>query len=192
MAVQSPPEACWVHPAAEVRPSPIAGHGLFASSPISEGAVVVRFGGQLLTRSEFRELLDTTPSDHLRVSNEDPSLRYLDAISPYEGYVLVIPFGDREHLGRNIHFNNHSCDPNIWHTDAYTLVARRDIGADEEITVDYATQVAGEGMRIECHCGSELCREVLTNSDWRLPKLRARYGTHWIPTLLERIQRERI
>ena len=36
------------------------------------------------------------------------------------------------------YFTNHSCDPNIWMKDAVTLIARRDIQIDEELTADYA------------------------------------------------------
>ena len=35
-------------------------------------------------------------------------------------------------------FMNHSCDPNVWMQDEVTLVARREIAADEEVTIDYA------------------------------------------------------
>ena len=36
------------------------------------------------------------------------------------------------------YFVNHSCNGNLWMTDAFTLTARRDINKDEEITADYA------------------------------------------------------
>jgi len=44
--------------------------------------------------------------------------------------VLVLPPGQLNHFG------NHSCDPNLWWVDAYTLAARRPIGAAEAVTND--------------------------------------------------------
>lgn len=187
-----PPEECWVHPTIEVRPSRIAGRGLFATSPIVEGRVVVRFGGKLMSTEELRVLFNATPDSLKRVANEDSSIKYLDAISLYDDIHLVIPFGENEGLGRDVHFNNDSCDPNIWHADAYTSVARRNIGSDEELTVDHSTRVASEGMRFECTYGSKMCSHTVTGSDWRLQELQDRYGTYWTPVLLERIRREQV
>jgi hypothetical protein len=66
------------------------------------------------------------------------------------------------------HFLNHSCDPNTWMTDEVTLVARRDIGQDEEVTADYAMWEA---------------------EDWRHPELQRRYRGHFSPFINERIAR---
>ncbi len=37
---------------------------------------------------------------------------------------------------------NHSCDSNLWMADEATVVARRDIAAGEELTLDYALHPA--------------------------------------------------
>jgi putative ABC transport system permease protein len=39
-----------------------------------------------------------------------------------------------------------------------------------------------------CQCGSPLCRHEITSEDWRRPDLWERYGDHWVPALLERIE----
>ncbi len=157
-----------MHDAVEVRPSPIEGRGLFATAPIAPGEVVMGFGGRLVTRAELEAMI--VPSDV-----------YIDCISVEDGIDLVMP------PGQDVHFANHSCDPNIWHTDAFTVVARREIAAGDEITVDYATHSDAPGDLFVCSCGSELCRGVVTGADWRRPELRERYGDHWVPVLLERI-----
>jgi hypothetical protein len=61
---------------------------------------------------------------------------------------------DREAAGSNPNGRkgNHSCDPNLWWVDAYTLAARRDRGVDEELTNDYATSTAGAGFDMHCRC----------------------------------------
>jgi hypothetical protein len=84
-----------------------------------------------------------------------------------------------------IAYGNHGCDPNLWWVDAVTLEARRDIAAGEEVTSDYSTSTGVE-YEMTCNCGSPLCRGTVTGEDWKRPELQARYGDHWIPTLLKR------
>ncbi len=165
------PDACRLHDSVEVRPSPIEGRGLFATAPIAAGEVVMQLGGRLVPRAELDEL----------IAGAERSGEYLDCISVDHGIDLVMPSGE------DVHFGNHSCDPNVWHTDAFTLVARRDIAADEEIVLDYATQADNAGMSFACTCGSAPCRGVVTGADWRRRELQERYGDHWVPVLLRHI-----
>jgi uncharacterized protein len=165
-----PPEAdCWLHPAVEVRPSPVAGEGLFARAPIPAGTQVSRLGGRLVSGDELRRILATT-----------------------EGYVDTITVGDDVHLvlppGRPNGKGNHGCDPNLWWTGPYTLAARRDIAAGEELTNDYATSTGEADFAMACRCGSPLCRGRVSGADWSRPELRSRYGEHWAPALLDRIR----
>ncbi|MEZ0107489.1 hypothetical protein ABH920_001481 [Catenulispora sp. EB89] len=163
---------CWLHPDAEVRESEIEGRGLFAQAAIARGTVVSRLGGRLVTEAELREIFRTADT-------------YVDTIAVTEDRHLVLP--PRRPNG----YGNHSCDPNLWWHDAYTLVARRDIAADEELTNDYGTSSGLPDFRMDCRCGAGLCRGVITGDDWRRPELRERYGEHWVPVLLERINDNR-
>jgi D-alanine-D-alanine ligase-like ATP-grasp enzyme len=70
---------------------------------------------------------------------------------------------------------NHSCDPNAW-IEGLDLVARRPIEAGEEITVEYATFIAGTGASFDCRCGADDCRGRVTPEDWQLPEIRRRYA----------------
>jgi SET domain len=72
---------------------------------------------------------------------------------------------------------NHSCDPNAW-LEGLDLVARRPIEAGEEITVEYATFIAGTGASFACDCGAAGCRGTVTPQDWQLPGIRRRYREH--------------
>ena len=169
----APPD-CWLHPAVEVRESAIDGGGLFTRQPLAAGVAVVRFGGRVVTRDELLALFDEAA--------RDPEAPYIDCTSIDEGFDLVMP------PNQDVHFGNHSCDPNMWHADAFALVARRDIQADEELTVDYATHSDGD-LSLSCRCGAPLCRGSVTGDDWRLSDLQARYSDHWVPALVRRIQR---
>ncbi|MEV6928314.1 SET domain-containing protein [Dactylosporangium sp. NPDC051485] len=170
----TPEPDCWLHPDAEVRQSSIEGAGLFARAPIATGTAVSRLGGRLVTWPALQDMLDTAA--------KRPGHPYVDTITVTGTLHLVLPPGRPNGKG------NHSCDPNLWWIDAYTLAARRPIAADEELTNDYATSTAGPGFSMRCECRSPLCRGVVTGGDWQRPELRRRYGAHWVPALLELIR----
>ncbi|WP_166380150.1 SET domain-containing protein [Catellatospora methionotrophica] len=167
-----PAADCWLHAAVEVGVSSIAGEGLFARTALPAGTVVSRLGGRLVSGAELRELFTQAALRH----------RYVDTVGVGEDLHLVLPPRRRNGYG------NHSCDPNLWWLDAYTLAARRDIAVGEEITNDYGTSTAVADFRMDCGCGSALCRGAVTGTDWQRPELRERYGDHWIPLLLDRIR----
>ncbi|SEH00437.1 hypothetical protein SAMN05444920_116172 [Nonomuraea solani] len=162
-----PPEpGCRLHPHLEVRSSPIAGVGLFATAAIPAGTEVSRLGGRLLTWDRLRDLL------------ADPAQPYVDTIAVAADLHLVLPPGSPNGKG------NHSCDPNLWWTGPYTLATRRDLRPGDEATNDYATSTAAPDFAMDCRCGTPLCRGRVTGTDWRRADLRERYGDHWVPALL--------
>ncbi|MEW9554511.1 SET domain-containing protein [Nonomuraea sp. NPDC050783] len=161
-----PPPDCFLHPAVEVRPSPIAGDGLFATAPIPAGTLVSRLGGRLVTWDELRRLL------------ADPAVPYVDTVAACGGLHLVLPVGTPNGKG------NHGCDPNLWWGGPYALLARRDLRPGEELTLDYATCTKDPGFVMECRCGAASCRGRVSGDDWRRPDLRERYGDHWTPAVL--------
>jgi uncharacterized protein len=162
------PAECWLTPRATVRRSPIHGRGLFATAPIPAGEAVMRLGGELI---------------------DDATLATL--IPPYSSLTV----GAGRHLlldpAHPACYGNHSCDPSLWHADAVSLIARSDVAVGQELTVDYATHTGAVDWSMPCRCGSDACRGTVTGQDWRSPRLRAAYGGHWSPALLQRIQRVR-
>lgn len=80
-------------------------------------------------------------------------------------------------------YTNHSCEPNLWWTSDGTvaLFAIHDIHPGEELTYDYATENVLLPFRMECQCGSPLCRGVVTNEDYRDPGWQQRYGPYLPP-----------
>jgi SET domain-containing protein len=167
-----PPPGCWVHSAAAVGPSPIAGLGLFATERLPSGTVVLRLGGELVPDSELKRRLAEAAAI--------PGGPYIDTITIEHDLHLVIP-------PSRAHYGNHSCDPNLWYVDPYSLAARHDIEPGQELTNDYATTTGVPDWEMDCLCGSLLCRRRVTGRDWTSPDLQDRYGPHWTPALRQLI-----
>ncbi len=68
---------------------------------------------------------------------------------------------------------NHSCSPNTAY-DGLNVIAIRDIGEGEELTVDYALFIDESMEPFACQCGSENCRELIVfgKKEKVIPKLR--------------------
>jgi SET domain-containing protein len=129
--------------------------------------------GDLMDEEEFRAFVRNTPR--------------FNAIQVDEGLHLVErPEVTERRAGGSL---NHSCDSNLWMADEVTLVARRDIAAGEELTVDYALHTADPDWELDgpCNCGSALCRGTVRGSDWRLAEIQERYRGHFSPFINERI-----
>jgi hypothetical protein len=173
MTTATPEPDCWLHPAVDVRVSPIEGRGLFARAPIAAGTVISRLGGRLITWAELDRLI------------ADPAQPYVDSITVSETQHLLLP--SRRPNG----YGNHSCDPNLWWIGPFELAARRDIAAGEELTNDYATSTGDPVFRMPCACGTPHCRGVITGDDWQRAELQTSYGKHWVPALLDRIAHQR-
>jgi len=137
-------------PDVDVKPSRIEGLGVFAARSFRAGEPIRRV-------NVVREI---TPDAPIR---EDLGER-VDHCSYPDGRVVLWGFPDR-HL-------NHSCDPNAWERhegDSSCLVARRDIAAGEEITVDYNVNIA-DGTAWPCACGAARCRGEVAGDFFRLPR----------------------
>jgi SET domain-containing protein len=162
----------WTDPRQEIRSSPIQGNGIFARAAIHQGESVEIIGGQVMMEAEFETLQRNTP-------------RY-NAVQIGEGRHLVeLPENTSQRAGSL----NHSCDANLWLADEVTLVARREIAAGEELTVDYALFTTHSQWVLDqpCRCGASVCRTTITGNDWKLPDVQERYRNHFSPFLNERI-----
>ncbi len=170
--VEPPAPDCWLNPDVELRASPIHGLGLFTRAVLPTATIISRLGGQLVDTQELKRQLNL-------------------AAGGERGYVDTVTVGEDLHLmlapGTGNGRGNHSCDPNTWWVDAYTLAARREIAVDEEVTNDYATSTDADSFTMACSCASPLCRDLVTGGDWRRADLRDRYGTHWVPAVLRHI-----
>ena len=169
------PEDNWINPKIGLRDSPLGGKGMFAKEIIPEGETVIVWGGtphSLFTEEDVRQ-------GRIRKS----SVAAID-----EGiYLAGAPDEPREITD----YINHSCDSNVWMQNAITLIVRRAIQPDQEVTVDYALFQSDEEWKAswECRCGSSNCRHTITGRDWRLPVVQERYKGHFSPFLNKRIEK---
>ena len=72
---------------------------------------------------------------------------------------------------------NHSCDPNIWFENDYSLScsARRHIPEGVALTMDYATFTT-QIPDFDCQCGTEACRKRILTTDYLNHS--QKYGDH--------------
>ena len=130
-----------------IRSSGIHGQGGFAAADIREGACLVEYTGEKITKSESLE--------RCRLHNE--YLFYLDETHDLDGNL-------ESNLAR---FINHSCVPNceavligghIW------IAAIRDLRAGEELTFDYGYDLE-DFREYPCHCGAPNCRGYIVAAE---------------------------
>ena len=134
----------WLHRHLEVRRSRIEGRGLFACALIRKD-----------------ERLTSASSDYVIMSDAELD-EYVKTVDAWDSVCIgggrnKVWLADREE-GR-AHFANHSCDPNAEASEE-GLVAKRDIAANEEISVDYAL-LSRRGWSMRCECGSPNCRGIV-------------------------------
>jgi uncharacterized protein len=147
------------------------GHGVFAQQNLSEGELLVVFGGAVCDL----ETLMTMPK-------RDQSL----SIQVEENLFLVPrPLGDADYV-------NHCCDPNAGIVGQTVLVALREIQAGEEVCFDYAMSDTTPYDEFECDCGAPNCRGKITGNDWQLEELQQRYAGYFSSHVQRRIDAQQL
>lgn len=148
----------YISPKAAVRESPIHGRGLFAVEAIDEGEIVCVKGGAVFGRERLRELSARLGPAEIQIAED----------------LFIGPLVEDEREGSMI-FSNHSCEPNLGVRGQIVFVAMRRIEAGEELTHDWS-MTDDDDYEMECRCGSESCRKVITGRDWRRPELQRKYS----------------
>jgi len=81
-AVPEPEPDSWLNPGVEVRPSDVAGHGLFAVTDLPAGTRVSRLGGRLVDTATMRDLAAAS-AEHLHTLAIDEDTHLL--VAPGDG-----------------------------------------------------------------------------------------------------------
>lgn len=151
----------------EVREAHHKGRGVFTLEPLREGDVVREFK----IKREVTADAPLQPTDGERPEHAFLSDRRYWLVGPPDCYF------------------NHSCDANVYNrcSDAgIHVVARRNVDADAELTIDYLINNEG-GDSWECHCGADRCRGKTGHSFFTLPEeIQREYYPLLAPWFLER------
>ncbi len=159
-------------PKIEVRYGTLAGRGVVAVEDIARDEVVAIKAGHIVHRDEIDAITEAAGDMALQIEDEF----YLSPRSRDEVHDMSV-------------FINHSCEPNVGFRGQVVYVAMRDIAAGEELCHDYAME-RSDHYRLDCHCGSSLCRGQVTGDDWKLPDLRQRYNKYFSIYLQRKIEEE--
>ncbi len=161
-----------LHSAIEVRrKGKIHGNGLFTTRLIRKGELVWELDELTYTWKEIEGWDEERRKD----------------FNWYGFQIGVDRYSLPEGLSREM---NHSCDSNTWWLKgSNSLFARRDIEIDEEVTYDYSTCDIDLFLEMECHCGSQNCRGIITNRDYLDLKWQKQYGLNLPTHVLAAIER---
>ena len=166
-----PPIHCWRSPSIEVRAGAVAGLGVFAVEPIAAGEVVAVKAGHIVHRDEVKRITAEIGDQSLQI-DDDLYLSPRTAAEVDETSIRI----------------NHSCDANVGFRGQVLYVAMRDIAIDEELCHDYAMDRTDD-YRLECGCGTAVCRGTVTGEDWRIPEVQARYEGFFLEYVADKICR---
>ena len=156
-----------------VKNTPKYGKGVFASKTIKKDTLLIVFGGYVLTRKEEEKLPVEIRDIAIRIEKD-----------------FVLGVIDKSQLC-STDYVNHNCEANAGIKGQISLIAMRDMKKGEEITFDYGTvlyHVNGQPKyEFKCLCGSKNCRGKITEYDWMLPELQAKYKGYFPYYILEEI-----
>ncbi|MEW5957937.1 MAG: SET domain-containing protein-lysine N-methyltransferase [Chloroflexota bacterium] len=147
------------------------GYGVFTRQVVQPGELLVVWGGQVMSGQQLHQL---SPAQRMYALQVEEDL-YLVSSLPAEPADFI----------------NHSCAPNAGLSGQIALVALRLIYPNEEICFDYAMSDGSPYDEFECQCHTPLCRGYVSGNDWTHPELWERYGHHFSPYLLRRIEKLR-
>jgi SET domain-containing protein len=139
----------------ELRPSPIAGIGAFATRPIKKGTRIIEYTGE-------------------RISNAEADRRYdEDKMTHHHTFLFTLnrrTVVDAAVGGNEARFINHSCAPNceavIVDSRRIYIEALRDIPVGEELVYDYQYERTDDHTEADerfyaCTCGAPNCRGTI-------------------------------
>ena len=161
----------WRSPKVEVRDGSVAGLGVFAREPVAAGEIVAVKAGHIVHHDEVVRLTAEIGDQSLQIG-DDLYLSPRTAAEVDETSIRI----------------NHSCDANVGFRGQVLYVAMRDIAIDEELCHDYAMDRTDD-YRLECGCGTAVCRGTVTGDDWRIPEVQARYEGFFLEYVADKIRR---
>ncbi len=134
-----------------VRNDGLSGLGIEAARDIAKGEIVFK-GEELSQRIATRRWVESN-------WNEDEKVTFAQYAYPLDDEVFILWSDDPMEWSPQ----NHSCDPNCAY-DGLNIRALRDIGAGDELTLDYADFCSETSAEFHCSCGAANCRGLVRGS----------------------------
>ncbi len=159
----------YLSPKTIIKKSAIEGRGLFAIRPIKKNDIVGIKGGYIIdweTHKKIKHLIG-------------------DSCFQIDDNFVIGPVKKNE-IEKSMMYLNHSCNPNVGVRGEITFVAMRDIGAGEELAIDYA-MVDNDIYKMRCNCRQKNCRKIITGKDWRNKILQKKYQSYFSRYIQDKI-----
>jgi D-alanine-D-alanine ligase len=131
-----------------LRGSPVSGYGIYARKPVVKGEVVFR--------GEERAQRIVSKTHVMEHWQEDKKRLFSEYAYPIGKDVFILWDRNPSEWAPQ----NHSCGANTEYR-GLNVVATRNIGKDEELTLDYSNFLGKDMKSFECSCGSEGCRGLI-------------------------------
>ncbi len=144
-----------------IKQSSKGGKGLFAKEDILQDEIIAIKNGHIVATDEAMKLDKEIGDFSLQISEDF----YICPKTEEEVKDIVI-------------FINHSCNPNIGMDGQISYVAMRNIQKGEELCLDYAMTLTNH-YKLDCNCGSNNCRRIVTGNDWKNEELQKRYNKYF-------------
>jgi len=138
-------------------------HGVYTTKIIKEGTVV--FSYQDWIQDEKKGWFEITV-DELEQFDTQTKRKYLK-YSYDRDFGILIGTLDYRQIKHISNFLNHSCNPNLVYSGEDMIIAKREILAGEELTLDYGSFIVNVDQDFLCGCNSLKCRHQITKNDWQ-------------------------
>jgi hypothetical protein len=158
-------QADWMHKV-QICKMDQKGYGIRAMDRISKGTAFAEYTGRIRLTDESPVEVETRYLVSIPVGQKPKGRKHPTALI------------DAFHAGSWARFLNHSCEPNA-ELDACgrygsrricAVVAKRNIKAGEEITIDYGREFT---KKVMCYCGTKSCWNP---SEWRMKMPKGKWG----------------
>lgn len=85
-------------------------------------------------------------------------------------------------------FMNHSCNGCVGFDKHGNFITLKNIKNGEELTWDYGLGESNPKFKMECLCGNENCRKIITGNDWKNKSFVEKNKQNMLPDLLKLIK----
>lgn len=131
-------------------------------------SVSINFNKLTHFRFNQKDIVIEYVGEKIRVPVANKREKYYEKLGVGDCYLFSLDTDniiDATFYGNKARYINHSCDPNLKSdklvVDKEThiiFMANRYIESGEELTFDYQFEYEGEAEKLECFCGSAICK----------------------------------